>query len=294
MAMPWPGSRIAERINKIALSQQIGKALAAKNMKQPILWASLPTALPAVGELGERAVVYYCGDDFGALADVDHEPVLEMEQRLVAKADLILAASPTLAERFPREKTMYLPHGVDVSLFSTPSPRAHDLPSGQPVAGFYGSLSDWIDVDLLATVAQRLPEWRFVFIGDVRTDVTALMRCANVQLLGARPHAELSRYSQHWSASMLPFRNCPQITACNPLKLREYLAAGRPLVSTSFPALGPYATLIHEANTPDTFAAALVHSCNEGAEQAAARRASIAGESWDVRAEAVANALRNL
>ena len=263
-------------------------------MARPILWASLPTALPAVGELGEKAVVYYCGDDFSALAGVDHGPVLEMEQRLVEKADLILAASPTLAARFPSNKTKFLPHGADIDLFATPTPRAVDLPMDRPVAGFYGSLSGWIDVALLGRVAQSLPDWWVVLIGDVRTDVSAIARLDNVRLLGPRPHDALPSYSQHWTASLLPFRDCPQITACNPLKLREYLAAGRPVVSTPFPALAPYGGVVMQAESAGAFVGCLRQSLDDDARNVSARRAAIAGETWEARAAMVNHALRIL
>ena len=146
LVLPWPGNRLAFATNRLLLGRQLAPRLAERGITRPILWTSLPTALPALGQLGEKAVVYYCGDDFGALAGVDHAPVLEMEAALVAKADLVLAASETLAARFPKSKTRLVPHGADIALFATPCSPAADLPRDRPVAGFYGSLADWVDV----------------------------------------------------------------------------------------------------------------------------------------------------
>ena len=120
-AIPWPASRLAFRLNRALLARQLNRALAARAMTRPLLWTSLPSALPAIDTLGERAVVYYCGDDFGSLVGVDHRPILDMERRLVDKADLVLAASEALAARFPSEKTLLLPHGTDLDHF------AHEL-----------------------------------------------------------------------------------------------------------------------------------------------------------------------
>lgn len=290
LVVPWPGSRAAFAANRILLSRQLTQRMAATGVSRPLLWTSLPTALPAVGQLGERGLVYYCGDDFGALAGVDHEPVLDMERRLVDKADLVLAASPALAARFPSGKTLLTPHGADIDLFSRAAPRAEDLPAGGPIAGFYGSLSDWIDVELLSHAASRLPGWRFVIVGPVDTDVTALRRLDNVVFLGRREHAELPSYAQHWTVSLLPFRDNAQIRACNPLKLREYLAAGRPIVSTDFPALDPYRDLITVATTPEAFTAA-IGATIDAPDRTAARRGRVAGETWDARARDVARAL---
>lgn len=293
LVVPWPGSRLAFAANRMLLACQLAPRLAERGMTRPILWTSLPTALPALGQLGEKAVVYYCGDDFGALAGVDHEPVLAMEAALVAKADLILAASETLAARFPRAKTRLVPHGADIALFSTPVAPAHDLPRDGPVAGFYGSLADWVDVELLAHAAKTLPNWQFVFIGAIETDVQPLRGLPNVTFLGPRAHNDLPGYAQHWQASLLPFRDCPQIRACNPLKLREYLAAGREIVTTDFPALGPYRDLVTVANGRDAFADAIRASATAPG-RANERRARVSLETWEARAAEVAGALAAL
>lgn len=293
VAVPWPGSRLAASLNRELLSRQILPRLAERGLARPVLWTSLPTALPVVGHLGERAVVYYCGDDFGALVGVDHEPVLEMEARLVEKADLVMAASEALAARFPSHKTLLVPHGADVRLFTTPAPRAADLPTGKPVAGFYGSISDWIDVELLLHAARELSDWHFVLIGAVETDVTPLQNLANVTFLGRRPHADLSSYAQHWDVSLLPFRDTAQIRACNPLKLREYMAAGSAIVATEFPALAPYRDLISVANGGDAFVAAMRASLH-APDRRDERRRRVAGETWEARAAEVARAIEAL
>lgn len=292
LALSWPGSRAAYGANRLLLKRQIGRAADRMGFKRPILWTSLPTALPVVGQLNEHASVYYCGDDFAALAGVDHEPVAEMEHRLVGKADLVIAASERLAARFPRSKTLLVPHGADVALFKEPTARASDLPAGRPIAGFYGSLADWIDVELLCAVADRMPDWLFVFIGRCETDVSALAARNNVRFLGPRAHCDLPAYSQHWTASMLPFRDCAQIAACNPLKLREYLAAGRPIVSTPFPALSGYLDCVSVVTAADSFEQALRRSVSDKGGLARQRR--VAEETWESRASMVERALEQL
>jgi len=282
-AVSWPGSRAARLFNKLSLGAQLRGALARRSMRNPILWASLPSAVSVVGELGESAVVYYCGDDFGALAGVDHGAARTMERELVERAGLVLAASAELAARFPRQRVALAPHGVDFELFSTPAPRAADLPLGRPVAGFYGSLAEWIDVEMLAQAARALPDWTFALIGEVRADTGPLAGLANVALLGPRPHRELPSYAQHWDVSLLPFRDTAQIRACNPLKLREYLAAGAPVAATDFPALEGYRAHIEVARGASDFAGAILRA-RQGQANVAARRASVAGESWDARA----------
>lgn len=299
LALPLPGSPLAGRINGHWLAAQIRRQL--PELDRPLLWISLPSAVDLVGKLGERAVIYYCGDDFSALAGVDHEAIARCEARLVEKADLILAASPALASRFPPHKTRLLSHGVDLGLFMPPQPRPADLPSGRPIAGFYGSLSDWIDVPLLADTARALPHWDLVLIGPRQTDLSPLAGLPNVHLLGPRPHHTLAAYAQHWQVSLLPFVDNAQIRACNPLKLREYLATGRPVVSTDFPALDGYRALVHLPRPGDSLAQAIQRAaldapaqdwfqryewealtCHEGKAQ---RQQAVAQQSWDHRAD---------
>jgi glycosyltransferase involved in cell wall biosynthesis len=289
-ALPWPASRTAQRINRTTLGWQIRRALPRSGIARPILWISLPTAVAALDALEPRAVVYYCGDDFAALAGVDHAPVMRMERELVERADLILAASEVLAARFPSAKTMLVPHGVDLDLFSAPAPVADDLPMDASVAGFYGSLASWIDVEMLDSVARKWPNWQFVMIGPVTIDAARLRALPNVRFLGSRPHSMLPRYVQHWAVSILPFRDNAQVRACNPLKLREYLAAGTPVATTDFPALDGYRDLVEVAASPADFGAALQQAASDVGRNAL-RRARVSSEGWQARAQQVATAL---
>ncbi len=238
LALPWPGSSLAAKINRLLLSRQLRHHLCPE---QPvILWCSLPSAVDLVGQFNELAVIYYCGDDFSGLSGVDHDPVTAMELNLVAKADYIYAASQDLAGKFPATKTEFLPHGVNFELFSQAMPRPRDLPDNPFIAGFYGSVADWLDIKLIRAAAIALPHWQFVFIGTIQTDVSLLEDLKNVHFLGPKPHHLLPAYVQHWQASLLPFLRNRQIISCNPLKLLEYMAVGKPIVSTRFPAVEKY------------------------------------------------------
>lgn len=293
--IPWPGNPLARVFNARVLQSAL-KPLLHQQTKAPLLWTSLPSAVDVVGTLGERASVFYCGDDFSALDGVDHQPVAEMEQELVAKVDLVIAASDRLAQKFPDGKTIVLPHGVDVARFANTSPRAEDLPAG-PVAGFYGALADWFDQALFIEVCRRLPHWSFVLIGPANTDISALLAEPNVCWLGPKAHADLPRYSQHWDVGLLPFKHNAQITACNPLKLREYLAAGSPVVTTDFPALNGYRDLVQASDTAEGFARAIKTAYAQKTQPRIHRwfrQQRVRGEDWATRAGELRDALSAL
>ena len=292
--IPWPGNPIARKLNESLLTKLLLPILAS-NDTRPILWTSLPSAADVVGKLGERACIYYCGDDFAALDGVDHAPVAKMEQELVKKADLIIAASHKIAEKFPQDKTLVLPHGVDFERFSTPAPRANDLGSG-PVAGFYGSIAGWFDKELMLATAKQLPHWRFVLIGPTSTNIEELIAQPNIEWLGPRAHKELAHYSQHWDVGILPFKNNAQIQACNPLKLREYLAAGQPIVSTHYPAINDYENLVNIAeDSPVTFARKIEEAYLDNKKGDSKRRqASVKQESWHIKAQQLKDIIERL
>jgi glycosyltransferase involved in cell wall biosynthesis len=283
-------------------------------INRPTVWTSLPTAIDVLDLLDPSAVVYYCGDDFGALAGVDHRAVSRLEQMLVDRADVILVASSALQARFPVSKTHLIEHGVDAAPFAAAYPRPVDLPSGKPVMGFYGSLSNWLDLELLEGLAEQLPDWNLVLIGPCQCELGALLKRANVHWLGPRLHHQLPAYVQHWQVSLLPFLDNAQIRACNPLKLREYLASGKPVVSTEFPALAPYRQHVRVAVGVDAFVEAVRQAAMdmpsldrdwlsalqtwddviELGRPSGQRQASIAEASWSARAMQVQRLLAGL
>ena len=287
------------RFTRRDLSRLVTKVRHLAQPREPRAAPSVdqPTAVPVLGALGEGPVVYYVGDDFGALPGVDHEPVSAMENELVERADLILAASEALVSKFPANRTVYMPHGVDFARFSSPARRAADLPVSGPIAGFYGSIAEWVDVDLLARCAAAMPDWTFVLIGEPQpnVDVGPLRAAPNVRLLGPRPHQALPSYVQHWNVSLLPMRDTPMIRAGNPLKLREYLASGTPIAATDFgfPALAPYADLIRATADPMRFCDTIRLAADDKADSAR-RRARVIDESWDARVDDVSALLEAL
>ena len=284
--LPAPRHYLTRKIAAFFLVRQLKKVMSLHQIIAPVLWTSLPTAVDVVGKLGESCVVYYCGDDFSALAGVDHDTVSLREHELVQRAQLILTASELLTQKFPPQITRALPHGVDFDLFASAAPRARDLPDdGRPVAGFYGSISPWLDIKLLEKVVSQLNHWHFVFIGEINTDISCLQPYDNVHFLGPRAHHLLPGYCQHWTVSLLPFCNNAQIRACNPLKLREYLAAGRPVVSTSFPALKPYGKLIDVIHNAPAMVRALKRALDRDVTRASQK--AVLKDTWAARADRV-------
>ncbi|OUR61531.1 hypothetical protein A9Q74_08665 [Colwellia sp. 39_35_sub15_T18] len=259
LVIPCADSWLSLKLNKIILKWQLKLACKKLAITNPIIWTSLPTSVDYLELIGKTSCVYYCGDDFNSLAGVDHQFVSQKEKELVEKSRYIFTASETLLNKFPRFKSVNIPHGVNFSLFSDQVECAPcDLPQGKPIAGFYGSISTWLDQDLLVQTIKKLPDWHFVFIGKVDCNVDKLKPFSNVFFLGSRPHNDLPQYIQNWNVAILPFVNNKQIQMCNPLKLREYLASGTPIVTTDFNALDGYRKYLQVADESKPFFQAIL------------------------------------
>ncbi|GGA83836.1 glycosyl transferase [Neiella marina] len=299
LVFPAARSSLIRKLNVWLVNRQINKVRQRYAIGSLDLWISLPTAVDWLGHHNESHSLYYCGDDFAALAGVDHQHVSECEAQLVQRVDSVCAASKTIQAKLQRlvgarKRVELLPHGVDIRLFSAPTERPTALSTNKPVAGFYGSIASWLDIDLLANLAQAMPHWHFVLIGAIETDVSALTAIDNIELIGAVPHQQLPSYVQHWQAAILPFRDCAQIKACNPLKLREYLASGTPVISAPFPALQPYRDYVQQVTSLVQWQAAL-SSCQRPVTASWRRhqQLAVAAESWDIRARQVNRLLQS-
>ena len=259
LVIPCANSWFSLKLSKIILKWQLKSACKKLAIEDPIIWTSLPTSVDYLELFGNAPCVYYCGDDFNSLDGVDHQFVTQKEREVVEKSSYIFTASEKMLDKFPSEKTVNIPHGVNFSLFSEQVVQTpNDLPKGKPIAGFYGSISAWLDQDLLVQTIEALPHWNFVFIGKVDCKVEKLEQFSNVYFLGTRPHNDLPKYIQNWNVAMLPFVNNKQIQMCNPLKLREYLASGTPIVTTDFNALEGYRKHLQVANKTNPFYQAIL------------------------------------
>jgi len=288
----WPLAQHAwlKILNKLSLQRQL-----PKKRYQRVIWTALPSAIDLLSICDSDLVIYYCGDDFSALAGVDHQATAAAEQRLMLRADLVFACSPMLQAKLqqlnPQNPAILLPHGVSLSQFATPQSAPANINLKRTSIGFYGSIDQWLDQQLLRELAIKRPLINFYLLGPINTDISALTDLNNIHLLPAQPHEQLARYLQHWDMAILPFKNTPQIQACNPLKLREYLAAGCPTISSDFPATQPYRSAIKTATTTEQWLQAIDHYSHWGRIERnhyqTQTRQLIAAETWQVRAKEV-------
>jgi glycosyltransferase involved in cell wall biosynthesis len=157
-----------------------------------------------------------------------------------------------------------------------------------PVIGFFGLLGDWIDVELLAHLGRQRPAWTLLLVGHVATGVGALRALPNVVLVGPQPYDTLPGWARAFDVAVMPYRMNRQVRHASPLKLREYLATGKPVVSVPTPEVERFVPHVRIARTADGFLRAVEDSLREDDERARrARMQAVEGMSWNARLEEV-------
>jgi glycosyltransferase involved in cell wall biosynthesis len=264
---------------------------------RPLVWVACPTAAEAVDDLEPEAVIYQRTDRYECFTGVNADRIRNYDGWLKARADLTVFCSSLLHDQEADDcrRACRVDHGVDLERFvsateGTPTepPDAAVLP--RPRIGFVGGIdAHTFDPDLFVETARRLPEAQFVLVGacSLPEDWCGL---PNVTLLGKRPYEDVPAYMAACDVLIMPWRNGPWIEACNPVKLKEYLAAGRPVVTTDFPELRRYEGLVHVADGAEAFAEAIQTALTEPWDPAPARDL-LGHESWASKAGAVLDEL---
>ena len=291
IALPWPGHPAVDAFNAALLGFWLRATTRRHGLDRPILWTFLPTVGRLVGRLGERMVVYHCVDDHSQFSGVRRESLQRLERDLVRRSDIVFASSEQLCrERKPlNENTHFVSHGVDVEHFARALDEAIPIPDDlrslpRPVIGFFGLIADWVDLDAVAAIARARPRWSIALIGKVVTGVERLRGLANVHLLGQKPYGDLPTYCRGFDAAIIPFRMNELTVRANPLKLREYLAAGLPVVASPMPEIARYGNLVRLAADPETYVRELEAALGDRSDAARRRRVdSMRGESWEAR-----------
>lgn len=242
LAIPAYEYPAVRSLNRIWLRQQVRSAMNKLQFRAPLNWVFNPAAEVVAGSLGEQQIIYYCVDEYTAFTGVSSDRLGALENRLIQRADTVLVSSDRLYQSkvAKNRRTFLVRHGVDFEHFQCALLAETSIPHEiatlpRPVIGFFGLVADWVDVELMAAVAKRFSQGSLVVVGKAIADVSALQRLPNVHLLGRKPYEELPNYCKGFDVALNPFRINELTLNANPLKVREYLAAGLPVVSTAIP-----------------------------------------------------------
>ncbi len=266
-------------------------------MIQPVLWLYQPEHAPLIGKFGERMTVYHCIDEFAAgTRGRKQQTIVNLEADLLACADVVFANSRLTYEnkRKLNLKTYRIPSAADVKHFAQAMESALPVHPAiaalaHPVAGYLGTINNRLDIKLLTRVAAYLPDWQFVFVGQVQpwsVDLHPLQKLPNVHFPGWFPFAEMPELIKGMDVCLLPYVDTELTRYRSPLKLYEYISAGKPVVSTDHPEVREFSALVEIASAAEEFAAAVVRAKDEDSPARQRQRAELGQQhSWDRRVD---------
>jgi hypothetical protein len=247
LAVPAYGIAPVVTLNRRALISQVKRAMKHLGFTRPINMVFNPAAGMVAGKLGEEQLIYYCVDEYTAFTGVSRG-LKKIEEELFSKADLVIVSADKLYEskKHFNPNTFIIPHGVDYAHFRTALDEETLVPPylaglQRPIIGFHGLLADWVDFELLKKVALHFWSGSMVLLGKITVDaeekIKVLKSIPNIHLLGRQPYGELPAYCKGFDVALNPFVLNQLTESVNPLKVREYLAAGLPVVSTNIPEM---------------------------------------------------------
>jgi glycosyltransferase involved in cell wall biosynthesis len=284
------------RLNSELIRLRIRWLLWRLGVRDPISWFVIPHLASVVGRLGERLAVYYCTDDYSSFPDVEAAAVRAMDDETARRADIVFVTSETLrpGKELLNRDVHVAPHGVDAAHFGRAQDPALPVPEDaarlpRPIVGFFGLIERWIDLETVGWLAEQRPEWTFLMIGRVAVPDAEVPRRPNIVYLGRRPYESLPAYGKAFTVALIPYVLNSQVLHANPLKLREYLAMGKPIVSVSTPEIDKFAAYVRIGRTREEMLAHLDEAVAHGLTpaQVEAQTALAATMTWDANTRRV-------
>jgi glycosyltransferase involved in cell wall biosynthesis len=291
----WPSFRsaFARRLNRKLLLRAL-TPVATSLPSPPVVVTTLPLVADLVGHLPAARWVYYCVDDFSVWPGYDGETMLRMEKELVPKVDAAVVVSETLRAKLAAmgRDSLLLTHGVDLDHWKAKSTDAPPEFAGlePPIVLFWGVIDRRMDVAFVRHLCEHLGRGTVVLVGPQEDPDPALKAIPRLVVRPAVPFARLPALAHAASVLVMPYADLPATRAMQPLKLKEYLATGKPAVVRDLPATAEWADAADVCGTPAAFTAAVGQRCETGlpAEQGRAR-GRLTAEGWAAKAELFAS-----
>jgi GT2 family glycosyltransferase/glycosyltransferase involved in cell wall biosynthesis len=251
---------------------------------------------PVVSALSNNRTVYDCMDHHSGFSNTA-TCILELEEELIAEADLVVTTSDRLSSRVaPRaRRSVVIRNGTDFDHFSA-APDASRKANGRLIVGYYGAIADWFDTNLVAVAARTFPDCDFLLIGSTfGADLRPLGSLPNVRLTGEVPYADLPQLAHQFDVCIIPFHVNELTLNTNPVKVYEYLSMGKPVVSVRLPELELLSDVVQLADTPEEFCEHLRTATAAQSPSEAERRQDVARRNtWAARAEQLVQATATL
>jgi len=295
VSLPLLGSALGRAINTYSVLLQTKLIMLLLGISNPIFYIGCPPARDVAEKIKHRYLIYERTDLFEAMPGANTHYIAALDDELTRSADLVLYVNTALWKQGiqKNKNSLLIGHGVDFELFANAAKSKH-IPEDiakipRPIIGFFGDVSDKTsDIALLEFAAEKLPEMSFVFVGPISADVSGLRRFANVHFLGQKPYEQIPLYGKEFDVAIMPWNRSRWIEFCNPIKIKEYLALGKPVVSTYYPEIEPYSDLVYVARDYDAFVSCIRSAAQErDPAKQEERRKRVQNETWDSKIEQI-------
>ena len=295
LSLPFYGSRFGTIFNTFLVSLQVKLAMICLRFTAPIFYVECPPAMEVIKKLRRKYLIYQRTDLFEAMPGGNKQYIAALDDELTRSADLVLYVNSTLWKQGLQKNSnsLLLGHGVDFGLFSGAEKTSY-IPEDiagipRPIIGYFGDISDkTIDIALLEFVVEKLPDMSFLFVGSISTDINRLKRFKNVHFLGSKPYEQIPFYGKEFDVAIMPWNKSKWIEFCNPIKVKEYLALGKPIVSMYYPEIEPYRDVVYVAQDYDSFVSCILEAAKENnPAMKQLRRERVRNETWDSKVEQI-------
>jgi len=281
-------------INQFLPKQLLNRICQGLKIDSPIVIIGTATALPLIDRLNPKLVVYHCSDDYTQQPNFPTS-FKDLEEQLIRRADLIICTAEELrqAKASINPKTYTVTNGADISHFNSSLKQKTVIPIELqqlpgPIIGYVGTIFEWLNFEMIAQAAISKPQWSFVFIGPVTTDVSPIRNLKNVYLLGPKPYSVIPNYLKGFDVATIPFIIHDVTLRASPVKFYEYLASGTPIVATQLPDLDRFDHLVTLFSTPDKYLESLEYAITDKSKENLTNRIREADKhSWIFRFEKV-------
>lgn len=307
--IPISGRRPFDRMTRFIWKRHLASAMRKLGFHPPIVWLSRPNMVSLTTGFGATLVIYHVVDEYQAYLGEDREARRQqqvLEQRLLKSVGLVIVVSEKLltAKRAFNEHTYLVPNGVDAQAYMQALHSHAPLPPDiaglpKPVIGYSGLIAARLNLDWLHHLAIRRPDWSIALVGAVddrrcADELVQLRQLKNVYFLGRKTIDQVPHYVRAFDVCLIPYRVDERAQHASPLKLYDYLATGKPIVTTDFAAAGQFKECVRIAGTQEEFVRQIAEALSEhDADLFRARQRIAVENTWDVRVEQLSAILQS-
>lgn len=297
LILPFPYSRIARWINHYLMLPVLRRWLKVMDFNNPIIYIFLPTplSLDIIDNFNKKIVIYYFAD---SLRVISHNRIRKSQTGLLKKADLVFVTARQMYDesRSYGDKVYVFSPGVDFRKFEMAMMRKRHEPGEKinglkrPIIGYVGGVHKWVDQGLVKSIAEKYPEYSFVFIGPIQADVSLLSGLRNIHFFGKYDHDIVPYFIKEFDICIIPYLLSDYTKNVYPSKLNEYHAMGKPVISTNLPEIVNFNSkndnLIYIGRAYEEFGNHISEILNNNTKELISKRIESAKKNnWDIKIE---------